>query len=238
MVEIAKGYKTITRVDDGYSIVAAPSTILVPTNYDGTNPVFTGAKARVLVTNALGESLTVTITSITPTGCTATYSGNELTITGFSYESIGGRNLLLNSKNERSYTNTYPLNIATFELNTEYTISFDAKIVSGNPLFHVEFHGGIKAKDFTLTNNYVRYSHTLNTNSEYGILYFWLTSSGEVSLKNIKVEKGNKATDWTPAPEDYCKVDANGNVEISYNEPIHIQQFALISRELKQEEVG
>lgn len=84
MVEIAKGYKTITRVDDGYSIVATPSTILVPTNYDGTNPVLTGAKARVLVTNVLGTSLTVTITSITPTGCTATYSGNELTITGIS----------------------------------------------------------------------------------------------------------------------------------------------------------
>lgn len=84
MVEIAKGYKTITRVDDGYSIVATPSTILVPTNYDGTNPVLSGAKARVLVTNALGASLTVTITSITPTGCTATYSGNELTITGIS----------------------------------------------------------------------------------------------------------------------------------------------------------
>lgn len=84
MAEIAKGYKTITRVDDGYSIVATPSTILIPTNYDGTNPVLTGAKARVLVTNALGTSLTVTITSITPTGCTATYSGNELTITGIS----------------------------------------------------------------------------------------------------------------------------------------------------------
>lgn len=122
---------------------------------------------------------------------------------------IGGRNLFLDSKRERTYSNINPLSVATFDINTEYTISFDAKIVSGNPLFHVEFHGGIKAENFTLTNNYVRYSHTLNSNIEYGYLYFWLISSGEVSLKNIKVEKGNKATDWTPAPEDIqSQIDA------------------------------
>ncbi|MGV0921910.1 hypothetical protein ACTS94_16435 [Empedobacter falsenii] len=115
---------------------------------------------------------------------------------------VGGRNYLLNSKSERVYNNTSPLNIGTFELDTEYTISFDAKIISGSPLFHVEFNGGIKAKDFTLTNNYDRYSHTLSTDNVNGYLFFWLLSSGEVSLRNIKVEKGNKATDWTPAPED------------------------------------
>ena len=124
--------------------------------------------------------------------------------------------MFLDSKIERTYSNISPLAIANFEINTEYTISFDAKIVSGNPLFHVEFHGGIKAKGFSLTNNYVRYSHTLNTNSVYGYLYFWLLSSGEVSLKNIKVEKGNKATDWTPAPEDKQDrlQDVTGNIGV------------------------
>lgn len=111
---------------------------------------------------------------------------------------LNGVNLFPNSRNERVYSNTAPRNVGTFELNTEYTISFDAKIVSGNPLFHVEFHGGINAKNFELTSNYVRYSHTINSNSEYAYLFFWLTASGEVSLKNIKLEKGNTATDWSP----------------------------------------
>ncbi|MCZ2084165.1 MAG: phage tail protein [Flavobacteriales bacterium] len=33
-------------------------------------------------------------------------------------------------------------------------------------------------------------------------IYFYLSNNQTVDLKYIKVEKGNKATDWTPAPED------------------------------------
>ncbi|WP_160067581.1 phage head spike fiber domain-containing protein [Sphingobacterium bovisgrunnientis] len=53
----------------------------------------------------------------------------------------------------------------------------------------------------------------------------------------LKFENKSTITAWQPAPEDYVKVDVNGNIEISYTEPIHLQQFSLISRELKQEEV-
>src|SRR5690606_6620159 len=53
----------------------------------------------------------------------------------------------------------------------------------------------------------------------------------------IKTERGSIATTWQPAPEDYIKIDGAGNIEISHTEPIHLQQFSLISRELKQEEV-
>jgi hypothetical protein len=27
-------------------------------------------------------------------------------------------------------------------------------------------------------------------------------NSSDSSIRNVKLEKGNKATDWTPAPED------------------------------------
>lgn len=59
----------------------------------------------------------------------------------------------------------------------------------------------------------------------------------DFSYWNLKCEKGAFITAWQPATEDYIKVDENGNIEISYTEPIHIQQFSLISRELSQEEV-
>src|SRR5690606_10115688 len=52
----------------------------------------------------------------------------------------------------------------------------------------------------------------------------------DCTIWRVKYENGNNATAWQPAPEDYIKVDGNGNVEISYDEPIHIQQFSLISR--------
>lgn len=58
-----------------------------------------------------------------------------------------------------------------------------------------------------------------------------------VIVWRIKNERGTSVTSWLPAPEDYIKVDNNGNIEISYTEPIHLQQFSLISRELKQEEI-
>jgi hypothetical protein len=59
----------------------------------------------------------------------------------------------------------------------------------------------------------------------------------DFSYWNLKCEKGAFITAWQPATEDYIKVDENGNIEISYTEPIHLQQFSLISRELSQEEV-
>ncbi|WP_149913488.1 phage head spike fiber domain-containing protein [Sphingobacterium cavernae] len=59
----------------------------------------------------------------------------------------------------------------------------------------------------------------------------------DATFWRIKLEKGATLSSWQPAPEDYIKVDENGNIEISYTEPIHLQQFSLISRELSQEEV-
>lgn len=64
-------------------------------------------------------------------------------------------------------------------------------------------------------------------------------SSQEVDATywRVKYEMNQITTPWSPAPEDYLKVDVNGNIEISHTEPIHLQQFSLISRELSQEEV-
>lgn len=74
-----------------------------------------------------------------------------------------------------------------------------------------------------LTNQYVRYHKTFNV-TKAGIVsarfekasgsdtdttqLFWVTA--------LKLESGNKATDWSPAPEDICAMtdDGNGNVTI------------------------
>lgn len=64
-----------------------------------------------------------------------------------------------------------------------------------------------------------------------------LNSTDTIELAGFKFEHGTIETSWSPAPEDYVKINGAGSIEISSDEPIHIQQFSLISRELKQEEV-
>lgn len=57
---------------------------------------------------------------------------------------------------------------------------------------------------------YLLVQPNLSTSSAY-------TAGDYLELKNIKLEKGNKATDWTAAPEDYAgKGDALNNVVIEY----------------------
>jgi len=55
-----------------------------------------------------------------------------------------------------------------------------------------------------LSDKFSKISYT-TTWKEANNVYFHLGFSGLVGtyiFKNIKLEKGNKATDWTPAPED------------------------------------
>lgn len=81
--KVAKGQKTITKLDDGYTIRLAPPAIVIPTNSDGSNPVLTAAKARLFLEKG-GINVPLTITSVVGTGCTAAFTGIETRITGIS----------------------------------------------------------------------------------------------------------------------------------------------------------
>ena len=140
---------------------------------------------------------------------------------------IGGRNLILNSKNEVSGIYNQE-NIFTWKKSTEvmlesgdiYTLSFLAKSSSGTDKIYFSFANNNSSQEYITPNNllinntsYQKYT-LVNTikldSSKWNNLLFtnhngWhgLTgNTGTVSIKQIKLEKGNKATDWTPAPED------------------------------------
>lgn len=83
MALVAKAQKTVTRLDDGYTVRLAPAAIVIPANSDGTDPVLTSAKTRVFLDKA-DVSIAITISGVTGTGCTATFSGNEVSITALS----------------------------------------------------------------------------------------------------------------------------------------------------------
>lgn len=141
---------------------------------------------------------------------------------------VGGRNYLPKSKDTITLTlsksqgyNYKFLNISTAltELDsniTEFTISYDAYSENGN----TQLQGYLRQADAShamstlpllgiSTTTWSRYSVVKSLKSGYApsdIAYLAVRIEGTeddvVYIKNIKVEVGNKATDWTSAPED------------------------------------
>lgn len=155
---------------------------------------------------------------------------------------IGGENLLKNTQAEVSCAynqSNVPKWYFTFSGNLPvgtYTISFDMKSSNGTDTFYCSIGNG----DSTMmrlaapvpTTTYTRFSTTFNYTATSTSNDFFFTSyttygrptnennTGTVYLKNIKLEKGNKATDWSPAPEDIdvhkyiTDIDSNKGITI------------------------
>lgn len=146
---------------------------------------------------------------------------------------IGGRNLVLNSGTEvtnsnyeiRSYwlspyssdkvgKNNHPILVE----GDTYTISVKAKIASGINIkkFWAYWSGYILFAEWTpvfdenhiYTRTFVA-KHTTNDSTVHDQLTFYVAPNsatrGESTIYWVKIEKGTKATDWTPAPEDIEK---------------------------------
>ena len=127
---------------------------------------------------------------------------------------VGGRNLLLNTNT--TYAGWYNLEAWTVEngcikgsnttagaqsnyisgaLGKTYIISFNVISKSGE----FRMHNGIGFDtEIALGENSFTFISTVDSIH----VVFYGRGSGECLIKNIKLEIGNKATDWTPAPED------------------------------------
>ena len=59
-------------------------------------------------------------------------------------------------------------------------------------------------KTITLTSDYVRYNHTFtaDNNNYYQFAFYTYTKNASITICGLKLEVGNKPTDWSPAPED------------------------------------
>lgn len=140
---------------------------------------------------------------------------------------IGGRNLVLNSEDEVSFKNTvqtFPLSVYGIQniKNRQVTVSFDAATDEAGT--GIDFYlrtavvngTGQNASNIipvsNLTTKYVRYSGVTtatdldavtlairSTTAATGSIH---SSTATIYVRNIKVEFGNKSTDWTAAPED------------------------------------
>ncbi|WP_071146157.1 hypothetical protein [Bacteroides ihuae] len=132
---------------------------------------------------------------------------------------VGGRNLLLNSAIERSGSREYVsieiTDIAIANLGKQVIFSFDlcAEGLEGNINFYSlggyaininnNFSASKEWKRFYSTVGSFSY-HPSDPNGDRCMLSWYGTYGTGVKphIRNVKVELGNKATDWTPAPED------------------------------------
>nr|WP_291805985.1 cell envelope integrity protein TolA [Capnocytophaga sp.] len=127
--------------------------------------------------------------------------------------SVGGRNLLRNS-GQKITNNHY--NIATYRLTEELkvgdllTITIKGQLGNGRTAFALyDQLGNIEQCALYDKGNGI-YQNTFNYRGYHGssnkmILTVWTYPSGiyvDSTIEWIKLERGNKPTDWSPAPED------------------------------------
>lgn len=181
----------------------------------------TANTAKSTADSALSKVNTLT-TTVTSQGSSITQLQNSITNKVWKTDitesvnnlQIGGRNLVLYSKpNETSNAYGYAVRSLAVDLepNIPYVISCNGRVVDGNGTLRVYLYTSNWSQSTFLTIS----SKTDTTASMVYIpkikgsfvisAYSFLsknTHGGNVHINWYKVEKGNKATDWSPAPED------------------------------------
>ncbi|WP_018934549.1 phage tail spike protein [Gracilibacillus lacisalsi] len=141
----------------------------------------------------------------------------------FNALSIGGRNILENTKEiilepTQTSSNYHPFffHNAT-EQGKEYTFSSNVEVTDGTVdeiNIRVRKSNGDYSQSFVIPIIDERIEHTYVADVDEGRIYAYAgvggsTEGNGVIFRETKLEKGNKATDWTPAPED-VEADING----------------------------
>ena len=102
---------------------------------------------------------------------------------------------------------------SNFELDTDYVLSFDARLLSSSGFTSIPVYLRLAGtaydtsvmKKVEVTKDLKRVSVVLHSHPtdpyNYGTLFIGVPTT-IIYISKVKLEKGNKATDWTPAPED------------------------------------
>lgn len=230
----ARGTITLARVDDGKD--AAIQSDTAPSDktklwYDTVNNVFKswdGSTWKVVnEVQVGGRNLIPNSNFLTGKVYPMVSAGATIGVTSADSISKGYKCLVLNQTgsggvNMRTYVG---LGAFSHSVGVQYTVSFMAKSQSENATLQVNVAGGSNPKNFSINaTEWTKCVHTYTANNS-GSLTFWLVDSGIAYITNIKLELGNKATDWTPAPEDVDSSineakDAAGNAQDSANTAI------------------
>lgn len=130
---------------------------------------------------------------------------------------IGGKNLLRNSGVPIS-TSSYNINTYTLtepiQNNSQVTVSMKATLGAGKQYFGLYNSGGTVSV-YSLSSSHLgsdgiyrgTFNWTVGSSSNVNLTVYHMQSStvATSTIEWIKLEYGNKATDWSPAPEDVAK---------------------------------
>lgn len=108
--------------------------------------------------------------------------------------------------------------------NGKYSFSADISASSNCTISHIDICDATVISNIALTTTAKRIAGSTNVNQHTGSPYYGfcdieasnLASGITIYIKNLKIEEGNKATDWTPAPEDITQ-DAQDKANAALN---------------------
>jgi phage minor structural protein len=143
----------------------------------------------------------------------------------FEMIDVGATNLLEDSERERTSTSEY-IGVRIYEIleahpGKELTFSFDLKsAIAGDIAVYALGDYNINYLYFPATNEFQRFSYTL-TPVKTGSAgwadwsFYGVYSSGKIpTIRRLKIEIGNKATDWSPHPKELysgiTRIDKDG----------------------------
>lgn len=224
---LSNQYSSLEQEVDSMSTTIASHTSEISKKADSTTVTEVNTKVTSLEADLSGFRTTV--------------SSTYVTISEVEGIKIGGRNLFSGYSDSEIQLPDYQstgsfkqfIDCLTFDpsetVGEEYTISFWAKSPNGEtPLVVYNQNGspryfyfprttvtsslGTEWEYFTLTITNEDKGETY-TGTYYNRIEFYASDQTGVLLKKIKVEKGNKATDWTPAPEDMATSDDLATVQ-------------------------
>ncbi|ALC80450.1 phage tail spike protein [Bacillus gobiensis] len=177
----------------------------------------------------------------------------RVTKSEFNNLSFGTRNYVYKSKSFTTGTLTNKQN-QTFNMQSynteiwgkEITVSFDYKfsddaILSDSSWFTVQFGSGLGWQGIanSIKNRSGHFTNTVNINNSTGsdtrmFVRVDYVNGGKLTISNLKIELGNRATDWTPAPEDIDTSISGINSRLSTSESIINQLSNEVNIRVKQ----
>ena len=116
-----------------------------------------------------------------------------------------------------------------------WTVSMDIKCATGTHNVFVDVNDEGR-RQFAVTTEFKRISLTVATtrftNNVYHFVDIETNSAAAFEIKDLKIEKGNQATDWTPAPEDINAATAAVVAELTAFKQAQATTDAAQTREL------
>lgn len=254
-------------VSDGLELKAESSLVNTVKGTVDSHTTQINANSQAITARLTSVQIETLLTGkqyVNQTALNATSNGLTAQITQVSTElnslEIGGRNYFKNSEKEitgsREFVNSVNWDMAPaidkYGL-VSYTISFDLKTaVAGN--INVYAQNGsdtrynITTHVISATTEYKRYSITFvptvnNLNVTQALLAFYGQAYGNgriPSVKNVKMEVGTKATDFTLAPEEMATLEKVSTLELridgfqlAINDKVSSAQWTVLSNQVQ-----